>query len=101
MRPDIYIHVYKKRPVREPPPYLTNRRQFSMVYTLIDHNMTSKNAQNSSGFTAKFWTFLWRHFMIYKSIDHKKCRQFVFCNNMEKVRAELAIFSLRKRMRYI
>ena len=40
---------------------LTNRRQFSMVYTLIDHKMTSKNVQNSSGkasgFTAKFWTF--------------------------------------------
>ena len=31
--------------------YLTNRRQFSMVYTLIDHKMTSKNVQNSSGTT--------------------------------------------------
>ena len=39
---------------------LTNRRQFSLVYTLIDHKMTSKNVQNLSaarGFAAKFWTF--------------------------------------------
>ena len=28
---------------------LTNRRQFSMVYTRIDRKMTSKNVQNSSG----------------------------------------------------
>ena len=33
--------------------YLTNRRQFSMVYTLIDHKMTSKNVQNSSGTTSR------------------------------------------------
>ena len=32
---------------------LTNRRQFSMVYTLIDHKMTSKNVQNSSGTTRR------------------------------------------------
>ena len=32
---------------------LTNRRQFSMVYTLIDHKMTSKNVQNSSGTTSR------------------------------------------------
>ena len=29
--------------------YLTNRRQFSMVYTLIDNKMMSQNVQNSSG----------------------------------------------------
>ena len=33
--------------------HLTNRRQFSMVYTLIDHEMTSKNVQNSSGTTSR------------------------------------------------
>ena len=33
--------------------HLTNRRQFSMVYTLIDHKMTSKNVQNSSGTTSR------------------------------------------------
>ena len=33
--------------------YLTNRRQFSMVYTLIDHQMTSKNVQNSNGITSR------------------------------------------------
>ena len=32
---------------------LTNRRQFSMVYTLIDHKMKSKNVQNSSGTTSR------------------------------------------------
>ena len=32
---------------------LTNRRQFSMVYTLIDHKMTSNNVQNSSGTTCR------------------------------------------------
>ena len=33
--------------------YLTNRGQFSIVYTLIDHEMTSKNVQNSSGTTGR------------------------------------------------
>ena len=33
--------------------HLTNRRHFSMVYTLIDHKMTSKNVQNSSGTTSR------------------------------------------------
>ena len=41
--------------------YLTNRRHFSMVYTLIDHKMTSKKCSKlkwkASGFTVKFWTF--------------------------------------------
>ena len=54
--------------------YLTNLWQFSMVYTLIYHKMTSKNVQNSggtaSGFTAKsrpqraavdlFFTIRWK-----------------------------------------
>ena len=33
--------------------HLTNRRQFSMVYTLIGHKMTSKKVQNSSGTTSR------------------------------------------------
>ena len=33
--------------------YLTNRRQFSMVFALIDHKMKSKNVQNSSGTTSR------------------------------------------------
>ena len=33
--------------------HLTNRRQFSMVYTLIDHKMTSENVQNSSETTSR------------------------------------------------
>ena len=33
--------------------YLTNRWQFSMVYTFINHKMTSKNVQNSSGTTSR------------------------------------------------
>ena len=32
---------------------LTNQRQFSMVYTLIDHKMTSLNVQNSSETTSR------------------------------------------------
>ena len=39
---------------------------------------------------------LWRHFMVYRSIDHRNCRRFVFYNNMEKVRAELAFFFVEK-----
>ena len=32
---------------------------------------------------------LWRHFIVYKSIDHGK--RFVFYNNKDKLRAELAL----------
>ena len=39
---------------------------------------------------------LWRHFMVYKSIDHRKLPSIFFYNNMEKVRAELAIFFVEK-----
>ena len=35
--------------------------------------------------------FLWRHFMTIEN-----CHRFVFYNNMEKVRAELAIFFVEK-----
>ena len=46
---------------------------------------------------------LLRHFMVYKSVDHKKTVvEFVFYSNMEKVRAELALLSVEKaRARYI
>ena len=47
--------------------------------TLIDHKMTSKNVQNSSGTTSRRRVVslpslrqLWRHVMVYKSIDHRK-----------------------------
>ena len=76
-----------------------------MVYTLIDHKMTSKNVQNSSGTTSHRRVVSlpsFGHFMVYKSTETiENCRRFVFYNNMEKVRAELAFFSLRKRARYI
>ena len=39
---------------------------------------------------------LWRHFMVYKSIDHRKLRSICFYNNMKNLRAELAIFSVEK-----
>ena len=58
---------------------LTNQWQFSVVYSLIDHKITSKNVQNSSG-AAKFWPliFLWYHLMVYKSIEHRKLPFFLF-----------------------
>ena len=54
--------------------HLTNRQQFSMVYTLVDHKMTSKNVQNSIGtwFHCQVLDILWRHFMVCKSIGHRK-----------------------------
>ena len=39
---------------------------------------------------------LWRHFMVYKSMDHRKLPSIFFYNNMEKVRAELAFFFVEK-----
>ena len=42
---------------------------------------------------------LWRHFMVHKSIDHSKLPSICFYNNMEKVRAELAIFVLVEKAR--
>ena len=62
--------------------YLTNRHQFSMVCTLIDHKITSQNVQNSSGpleprtagewFHCQVLNILWHHFVIDKSIDQRK-----------------------------
>ena len=53
-----------------------------MVYTLLDHEMTEC-------FTAKFLTF-WS--IRVHTIEN--CLRFVFYNNMEKIRAELALFSV-------
>ena len=65
---------------------LTSRRQFSMVYTLIDHG---------EWFHCQVLNILWRHFIVYKSIDHRKL-PFVFYNNKDKLRAELALLSDEK-----
>ena len=43
---------------------LTNRPQFSTVYTLIDHR--------NDGFTGKSWTFYGVISMVYTSVDHGK-----------------------------
>ena len=64
-----------------------------MVYTLIDHKMTSENVQN---FTAKFWTFYGVILWSIRVWTIENCCRFVFYDNMEKVRAELAIFSVEK-----
>ena len=72
-----------------------------MVYTLIDHEMTSKNVQNSSGTTNRrrvvslpsFGLFM---ASFYDGVTIENCCRFVFYNNMEKVRAELAIFFVEK-----
>ena len=59
---------------------LTNRPQFFMVYTLIDHGndvikcskLKWNHEPQASGFTAKFWTFHDVISMVYKSLDHGK-----------------------------
>ena len=45
----------------------------------------------ASGFTAKF-----EHFMVFKSTDHRKLPLISYLQYMEKVRAELALFSIEK-----
>ena len=58
----------------------TNRQQFFMVYTLIDHTndvikcskLKWNHEPQASGFTAKFWTFYGVISMVYKSVDHGK-----------------------------
>ena len=59
--------------------YSTNRRQFSMVYSLTDQKMTSKKFKTQvepqatgEWFHCQVFDILWRHFMVYKSIDHRK-----------------------------
>ena len=62
--------------------YLTNRPQFFMVYTLIDHGndvikcskLKWNHEPQASGFTAKFWTFCGVICMVYtcKSVHHGK-----------------------------
>ena len=51
MSADKYLSIFSRQ--MEAIVYLTNRRQFSMVYTLIDHKMTSLNVQNSSETTSR------------------------------------------------
>ena len=47
-------------------------------------------------FYCQVLNILRRHFMVYKSIDHRKLPSFCFYNNMEIVRAKLASFSIEK-----
>ena len=59
---------------------LTNRPQFSTVYTLRDHRndvikcskLKWNHEPRTSRFTAKFWTFYGVISMVYKSVDHGK-----------------------------
>ena len=61
--------------------YLTYRRQFSLVYTLIDHKMTSKMFKTQVEPRA---AGEWFHcqvldiFIVYKSIDHRKLPSICF-----------------------
>ena len=69
---------------------LTNRPQFSMVYTLIDHRnevikcsrLKWNHEPKPSGFTAKFWTIYGIIFMVYKSVDHGKLWSICFTKNI-------------------
>ena len=70
---------------------LTNRPQFSTVYTLRDHRndviKCSKFKCNlelqTSSFTAKFWTFYGVISVIYTSVDHGKLWSILsFYNNI-------------------
>ena len=56
-----------------------------MVYTLIDHKMTSKMFKTQvepraagEWFHCQVLDILWRHFMVYKSIDHRKLPSICF-----------------------
>ena len=82
---------------RFPHSYLTNRWQFSMVYTLIDHKMTSKNVQNcGSWFHCQVLDILWRHFMVYKSIDHRKLPSICFLQQHGKSTSGIDYFFVEK-----
>ena len=39
---------------------------------------------------------LWRHFIVYKSIDHRKLPSICFLHKKKKLRAELVLFSVEK-----
>ena len=47
-------------------------------------------------FHCQVLNILWRHFIVYKSIDHRNCCRFVFYSNKDKLLAELALFSVEK-----
>ena len=55
---------------------LTNRPQYSIIYTLKDHRndviKCSKLKPQVSGFIAKFWTFYDVISMVYNSVDYGK-----------------------------
>ena len=47
-------------------------------------------------FHCQVLNILWRHFIVYKSIDHRKLLSIFFYNNKDKLRAELVLFSVEK-----
>ena len=47
-------------------------------------------------FHCQVLNILWRNFIVYKSIDHRKLPSIFFYNNKEKLRAELVLFSVEK-----
>ena len=60
---------------------LTNRRQFSMVYTLIDHKMFKTQVEPRAAgewFHCQVLNILWRHFIVYKSIDRRNLPSICF-----------------------
>ena len=69
---------------------LTNRPQFSMVYTLINHRndvikcskLKWNHEPQACGYTAKFWTFYGVISMVYKSVDHRKLWSICFYINI-------------------
>ena len=82
----LYLHSSLNQPVIRV--HLTNRRQF---YTIFQKMFKTQ------WFHCQILNILWRHFMVYKSIDPKKLPSICFFyNNMENVRAELAIFFVEK-----
>ena len=55
--------------------FLTNRPQFSMVYTLIDHRndvIKCSELKCGSWFQCRVLNILWRHFMVYNSVERGK-----------------------------
>ena len=47
-------------------------------------------------FHCQVLNILWRHFIVYKSIDHRKLPSICFYNNNDKLRAELVLSSVEK-----
>ena len=58
---------------------LTNQRQFSMVYTLIDHKMFKTQVEpraTDEWFHCQVLNILWHHFIVYnyKSLYNEQCK---------------------------